>query len=83
MYVFQSGLFAPIFYLEDKIAKPRKIPLEGILGEFWVFSMCEVRPIMCFYFRNFHVFSCFLGSHYDFEIYVFNLNGYFSFTTTT
>jgi hypothetical protein len=35
-----------------------------------------------FYFRNFHVFSCSSGSHYDLEI-SFNPDDYFSFTTTT
>jgi hypothetical protein len=39
-------------------------------------------PLCVFHFRNFHVFPCLSGVHYDFEIY-FNLNGYFSFTTTT
>jgi hypothetical protein len=39
-------------------------------------------PFIVFYLWNFHVFSCFSGLHYDFEIY-FNLNGYFSFTKTT
>jgi hypothetical protein len=42
----------------------------------------ELRPIMCFLLRNFHVFSCFSGLHYDSEI-SFDLNGYFLFTTTT
>jgi hypothetical protein len=37
---------------------------------------------MCFLLRNFLVFSCFSGLHYDFEI-SFDLNGYFLFTTTT
>jgi hypothetical protein len=37
---------------------------------------------MCFLLRNFHVFRCCSGSHYDFEI-SFDLNGYFSFTTIT
>jgi hypothetical protein len=42
----------------------------------------ELRPIMCVLLRNFHVFSCFSGLHYDFEI-SFDLNGDFLFTTTT
>jgi hypothetical protein len=30
-----SGFIAQISYLEEKIQKLRKIPLGGILGEFW------------------------------------------------
>jgi hypothetical protein len=39
-------------------------------------------PLCVFYFRNFHVISCSSGSHHDLEI-SFNLNDYYSFTTTT
>jgi hypothetical protein len=32
-------------------------------------------PLCVFYFQNVHVFSCFSGSHYNFEIF-FTVNGY-------
>jgi hypothetical protein len=41
----------------------------------------EVWPIV-FLLSKFSCFSCFSGSHHDLET-SFNLNGYFSFTSTT
>jgi hypothetical protein len=64
-----------MFFKFKKIMFEKKIKSKN-------YSVREVRPIMCFYFRDFDVISCSWGSHHDLEI-SFNLNNYFSFTTTT